>query len=227
MEPEGVDGKQLKLASCMLMYKDEQGKKATTLVVHHMTDEYPFFIRGSIQQACLFISRVVVERTEVDNHQTITVDGDGEFKTNQILENYVCHVYVQGNGLAATTVTSRDYPARIAFGMMINILNKFQEVKPDWKETLKPGKDQKLKFHYMINTCKKYENPAKDDKILQIEEQVNQTSEVMQKNISALLERGEKIQSLIDKTEDLESQSKVFLKSADKVNSCWQRCNIM
>lgn len=47
----------------------------------------------------------------------------------------------------------------------------------------------------------------------------------MIKNIDQILQRGETIQELVDRTEDLESSSKVFFQNADKVSD-WGCCRV-
>ena len=75
--------------------------------------------------------------------------------------------------------------------------------------------------------CKSYEDPRKSDNILKIQNQLDETKDVMIQNIESILARGETIQELVDKTDDLEMSSKVFFQNADKLNSCWGRCTIL
>ena len=48
------------------------------------------------------------------------------------------------------------------------------------------------------------------DNILKIQNQLDETRDIMVQNIESILERGETIQELVDKTDDLEMSSKVF-----------------
>jgi len=78
-----------------------------------------------------------------------------------------------------------------------------------------------------FQVCKSYEDPRKSDNILKIQNQLDETKDVMIQNIESILARGETIQELVDKTDDLEMSSKVFFQNADKLNSCWGRCTIL
>jgi synaptobrevin family protein YKT6 len=78
-----------------------------------------------------------------------------------------------------------------------------------------------------VKVCKSYEDPRKSDNILKIQNQLDETKDVMIQNIESILARGETIQELVDKTDDLEMSSKVFFQNADKLNSCWGRCAIL
>ena len=58
------------------------------------------------------------------------------------------------------------------------------------------------------------------DKISAIQKELNETTAVLSKTIDNVLERGEKLDDLVSKSQDLSSQSKVFYKQAKKTNSC-------
>uniref|UniRef100_M4BBG6 V-SNARE coiled-coil homology domain-containing protein n=1 Tax=Hyaloperonospora arabidopsidis (strain Emoy2) TaxID=559515 RepID=M4BBG6_HYAAE len=65
-----------------------------------------------------------------------------------------------------------------------------------------------------------YQDPSKADKISAIQKELNETTAVLSKTIDNVLERGEKLDDLVSKSQDLSSQSKVFYKQAKKTNSC-------
>lgn len=52
-------------------------------------------------------------------------------------------------------------------------------------------------------------------------EQVNETKKILTRTISKVLERGEKIEELVAKTENLSGSSKLFFHHSRKMNSCW------
>ena len=56
------------------------------------------------------------------------------------------------------------------------------------------------------------------DKIAKIQSQLDETTEVMHKNIEHVLQRGENLGDLMDKTSALDAQTKLFVKSARKAN---------
>ncbi|GME87931.1 unnamed protein product [Ambrosiozyma monospora] len=57
-----------------------------------------------------------------------------------------------------------------------------------------------------------------------VQQQLDDTKVVLQKSIQSMLERGEQLDSLVDKSETLSNSSKTFYKQAKKTNSC---CVIM
>jgi hypothetical protein len=171
----------------------------------------------------MFLTRMVVQRTEVGKFQTVTPQGSKELDPDTVLTDYNCHVIVQPNKLAIATVTSKAYPRRVAFEVMRDIIAKFEQARPGWAANVTPGVDKAIEFPYMIKICKDYEDPRHSDNILKIQNQLDETKDIMIQNIEQILQRGETIQELVDRTDDLEASSKVFFQNADKLNSCWGR----
>ena len=54
----------------------------------------------------------------------------------------------------------------------------------------------------------------------QIQKELDETKIVLHKTIESVLERGEKIDSLVAKSDGLSAQSKMFYTQAKKQNSC-------
>ena len=57
-----------------------------------------------------------------------------------------------------------------------------------------------------------------------IHKELDETTDILHKNMNDLLERGEKIDDLVDKSDHLSSNAKRFHKQAKKANSC---CSVM
>ena len=52
-------------------------------------------------------------------------------------------------------------------------------------------------------------------------DQIAETKKVLTRTVSKVLERGEKIEELVEKTEHLSEASKMFFQNSRKMNSCW------
>jgi len=59
---------------------------------------------------------------------------------------------------------------------------------------------------------------------MKIEKDLNETREVLIQNVEKLLVRGERLEELMEKSQDLSFQSKAFAKQAKSLNSC---CTIL
>ena len=60
---------------------------------------------------------------------------------------------------------------------------------------------------------KKYLDPKEVDSIAKIQNELDETQQVLRKTIDSVLQRGEKLDTLIDKSNDLSASSKMFAKS--------------
>ncbi|TBU51892.1 hypothetical protein BD310DRAFT_890248 [Dichomitus squalens] len=76
-----------------------------------------------------------------------------------------------------------------------------------------------------INTyLQKYQDPRQADAIMKVQQELDETKIILHKTIESVLQRGEKINDLVDRSNELSMQSKMFYKTAKKQNSC---CLIM
>ena len=72
-----------------------------------------------------------------------------------------------------------------------------------------------------------YQNPERVDSILKINRELDNTTTVLYKSIDKMLERGEKIDTLVLKSDELSHQSKMFYKKSKKLNSWCGSCIIV
>jgi len=76
--------------------------------------------------------------------------------------------------------------------------------------------------------CDFYRDNAEADVIASVKSKIDETREVMVDNIDRILERGEKIELLVDKTENMQQQAFKFERSAKSLKRamCCKRCKI-
>lgn len=72
----------------------------------------------------------------------------------------------------------------------------------------------------MADLLSKYQKPESADPVMKIDKDLRETKEIMMVNIEKILERGEKIEDLVDRTNELSTSSKLFVKQAEKLNRC-------
>ena len=82
--------------------------------------------------------------------------------------------------------------------------------------------DQQSEPEYLQSDIALYQDPRKADKLTAIQTQLDDVKDVMQTNIEGLMQRGETLDSLMAKSDDLGIASVQFYKQAKKANSC---CN--
>ncbi len=132
------------------------------------------------------------------------------------------YCYVQADGLGGIAMTDKEYPARVAITMLKELLSAFKTAHAlAWRSCKEDGA---CKFPKLEDALKDFQEPAKVDKIMKLNVQLAETKEVLHKTIDKVLERGEKLDDLVEKSNTLSQQSKLFYKQAKKTNSC---CAVM
>merc|ERR1711862_290663 len=114
--------------------------------------------------------------------------------------------------------TDMEYPARVAFVLLGEMLEDFTSSVGDaWKQVTQP---ESVSFPKIEEYLVKYQDPAAADKVTKIQKDLDETTQILHKTIDNVLARGEKLDSLVARSNDLSSQSKLFYKSAKKTNAC-------
>eukprot|EP00527_Entomoneis_sp_CCMP2396_P009436 CAMPEP_0198138944 /NCGR_PEP_ID=MMETSP1443-20131203/2302_1 /TAXON_ID=186043 /ORGANISM="Entomoneis sp., Strain CCMP2396" /LENGTH=201 /DNA_ID=CAMNT_0043800901 /DNA_START=149 /DNA_END=754 /DNA_ORIENTATION=+ len=175
--------------------------------IHNDLSSFGYFQRPSVKEMLLFLTKTFLKRTEPGQRQSVEHEG------------YVVHCYVRTDGLAGTVTTDTEYPARVAFVMLGQVLDEFtQQYGSDiWTACATPESLPLEKGEEYVN---KYQNPAEADKVTKIQNDLDETTSILHKTIDSVLERGVKLDNLVDKSNDLSAQSKMFYKQAKKTNSC-------
>lgn len=154
----------------------------------------------------MFLTKTFMKRTERGQRQSVEHEG------------YVVHCYVRSDGLGGTVTTDQEYPARVAFSLLGQLLEEFTAANGDsWKTVTTP---ESIAFPTAVEYLEKYQDPAQADKITKIQKDLDETTQILHKTIDSVLERGVKLDNLVDKSNDLSAQSKMFYKQAKKTNSC-------
>lgn len=168
--------------------------------------KYGFFERSTAAQFVKFISRTVLKRTPAGKRQSVVHEGN------------TVRSHLRSDGLGAVMVSDAEYPERVSFSVLNNLLEQFAALKDtSWKNA---SADTKIAFPALDTAIKEYQDPTKADKITKIQKDLDETIGVMHKTIENLLERDVKLNSLVERSDDLSAQSKLFYKSAAQHNQC-------
>jgi synaptobrevin family protein YKT6 len=131
------------------------------------------------------------------------------------------HCYNQ-NGLCAIAFTDDHYPVRSAFSLLNTVLEEYHKTFGERWRTAKTDNTQP--WQYLDDALTKYQDPAEADKLLKIQRDLDETKIILHKTIDSVLSRGERLDSLVEKSSDLSAASQMFYKQAKKTNSC---CTIL
>jgi synaptobrevin family protein YKT6 len=152
-------------------------------------------------------SKTVAERTRPGQRQDIEE------------KSYTFHVYARTEGVAGIIISDADYPGLVAHQLLSKVLDEFLAKYP---RTAFTGDNVPvpLPFPAIKEYLVKYQDPSQADSIMKIQKELDETKIVLHKTIESVLERGEKIDSLVQKSDGLSAQSKMFYGQAKKQNSC-------
>mmetsp|Transcript_6538 Transcript_6538/g.11149 ORF Transcript_6538/g.11149 Transcript_6538/m.11149 type:complete len:202 (-) Transcript_6538:609-1214(-) len=172
---------------------------------------FGYFQRPAVREGIMFIARTIVQRTSSGQRQTVKN------------AEYLCHVYVKPeSGLAAIVMADGDYPVTAAFSVIHKLLDDFSEQAGDsWQNA---EADCLLATPLLEPALTKYQDPTQVDKLSKIQKDLDETKIVLHQTIDSVLRRGEKLDNLVGKSNDLSLASQMFYKQARKTNSC---CNFM
>lgn len=81
----------------------------------------------------------------------------------------------------------------------------------------------KLDLPVLKDYIVKYQDPRQADSIMKIQQELDETKIVLHKTIESVLERGEKIDNLVQRSENLSSQSKLFYTQVSHNFYPWRR----
>ncbi|KAJ8400102.1 hypothetical protein AAFF_G00401410 [Aldrovandia affinis] len=213
-QPKRVEGEvtrprfAMKLYSLSVLHKSST--KANLLKAAYDLSSFSFFQRSSVQEFMTFTSALIVERSSQGSRASIKE------------QEYLCHVYVRNDSLGAVVIADSEYPSRVCFTLLDKVLDEFsrQVDSIDWPH----GSPASIQYTALDSYLAKYQNPREADAMSKVQAELDETKIILHNTMESLLERGEKLDDLVQKSEHLGNQSKAFYKTARKQNSC---CEVM
>ncbi|XP_067932627.1 synaptobrevin homolog YKT6-like [Watersipora subatra] len=196
----------MKLLALEVFFKDPATTKVTQLYAAHDLSTFSFFQRSSAKEFMNFTSKIIAERTSMGSRASVKE------------QEYVCHVYVQSDGLSAVVIGDHEYPQRVAHSFINKVLDEFTQLNPPtkWKSAPAGG----LQFPNGETLLANYQNPRESDALSRVQADVDETKVILHQTLEAMLNRGEKLDDLVRTSDNLSAQSKAFYTTARKANSC-------
>ena len=163
-----------------------------------------FIVRGSVENGIINTCRDITRRVGVG--ESVSVNFDTVSDEVEYLSDVICYCCKNQYGMASMVLTKGYKYGRIIVELAYKLINKYDM-------------DNNLE-----KIVREYENPSSVDNIVRVQEELEKTREILNMTIDKLLERGGNIEDLVDKTGELELNSKIFFNRAKRLNSC---CTIL
>lgn len=163
------------------------------------------------------ITRVLLGR--IKSHNT---------KMSLVCDKHVFH-YIVEDGVTYMCMAEENSKRRIPFAFLTEVKDRFQAAysRDAIQKAIAFGMNQD--FSKVLSGQLTYFNTNPDaDNFGRIRGQIDEVKGIMVQNIERVLERGEKIDLLVDKTEALNASASKFKKSAKRVSSVmwWKNCKM-
>uniref|UniRef100_A0A0E0K977 Uncharacterized protein n=1 Tax=Oryza punctata TaxID=4537 RepID=A0A0E0K977_ORYPU len=183
-------------------------QKRTTLV-------YSFVARGVT---------VLADHTEVSgNFASVAAQCLQKLPSTNNRHSYNCdghtfnyHVH---DGFTYCVVATESAGRQLPVGFIERVKEDFSKKYSGGKARSATANSLKREYGPKLKEHMKYcdAHPEEIDKLAKVKAQVTEVKGVMMQNIEKVLDRGEKIELLVDKTEDLRSQAQDFRKAGTKI----------
>jgi len=169
---------------------------------------YSLIARGSVILAeysaskgnFLSVTRRLLEKLPTDLTETV--------KKTYVYDRHLFH-YVQATGLVFMCMSDEEFGRRIPFAFLEDIQNRFFATYGERGLTAPPyGMNED--FSRVLQNQMNYFSNTANDKINKVKNEVDELKSVMVENIEKVITRSERIEVLMDKTEDLENQALNF-----------------
>ncbi|KAJ3442352.1 snare protein [Anaeramoeba flamelloides] len=144
------------------------------------------------------------------------IDAHESNKVSYIYDSFYFH-YVSEDGFVYMCMTSDSFKRRIAFAFLEDIKNRFSQ---KFGSTAKNANRYGLQdgFGSDLRTQMDYYSTSPNaDKISKVKVEVEEVKKIMVQNIEKVIDRGQKIDLLVDKAEQLNEDAFTFRRNAVKL----------
>ncbi|XP_052688203.1 synaptobrevin homolog YKT6-like isoform X2 [Crassostrea angulata] len=193
----------MKLYCIAVLHKGET--KVNSLASAHELSPFGYFQRSSVKEFMDFTCQIVAERTMVGSRASMKE------------KEYICHVYVRSDCLTGLVIADHEYPQRVAHTLINKVLEEFtgKVPKSQW-----PTANQRIVYGELAGYLQKYQDPKQADSMTKIQSELDETKIILYDTIEKILERGEKLEDMVDNSDRLSMHAKAFFQVARKTNSC-------
>lgn len=149
-------------------------------------------------------------------------------KMSYVADRHIFH-YIVEDGITYLCMADEEFGRRLPFAFLEDIKNRFKATYGDrGKTALAYGMNADFS-RVLQNQMDYYSNNPNADRITRVRNEIDEVKTVMVQNIEKVLERGERIELLVDRTENLNQTAFQFKKKATQVKRrmWWKNVKVM
>lgn len=169
---------------------------------------FNIFQRSSASQFMSFVAKTVCTRTQPGIRQSVQH------------QDYMCHCFTRKDSLSGVILTDKEYPSRTAFSLIGKLLEDYARSNPLWSQQNQIQTPNTCeRFPQLPAWVKKYQDPNEADSLNRVQKELDETKVVLHQTLEGLLNRGEKLDDLVNRSDMLSQSSKAFYTTAKSTNS--------
>ena len=162
--------------------------------------------KKTIEETCRFLAK------------TLAVYCQPASMTSAEHEGMLINVLHRADHLVCAVFTDVDDPKRVSYALCARATEHFAgKYGTRWTNA---AKDSQIEFKELKGIVKEFQNPSAHDNIARAIEATNATTEVITQTLSRIIIRGETLQDIVEKTEELSAKAKIFYKESKKKKCC-------
>ncbi len=169
-----------------------------------------FYQRSVASDLILHNSRLVASRMKPGQRACIRLEGG---KT-------LCYAICTPGQVCVTAITDLEYPERAAFAALYDLAMDFIRTYKSDPKVLGASADLRLEYKGLQERLVKWQKPEENDKLLAIEKELQETTDIMRQALEGMLKKGEKLEEIAQKSKDLKGISLQVYNKAKKNNQC-------
>eukprot|EP00118_Oscarella_pearsei_P025236 m.307801 g.307801 ORF g.307801 m.307801 type:complete len:219 (+) comp42848_c0_seq1:24-680(+) len=140
-------------------------------------------------------------------------------KITYVADEHYFHVIID-DGIVYMCLADKEYKRSQAFGFLTEIKRRFSSGSTNLRQRALTANAYELHRDFsnvLANQMQRFNMERMPDQLGTLQNQLDEVKDIMTQNIEKVLERGEKIEVLIDKTEELAHSAETFKKSSGQL----------
>ena len=162
--------------------------------------------KKTIEETCRFLSR------------TLAIYCQPGTRISTEHEGMLINLYHRVDNLVCVVFTDIDYPKRVSYALCNRAVDTFSaKFENRWRNA---PKDSVIEFKELKKIMQEFERPGDHDAVARAIENTDATTEILTQALSKIIIRGETLQVIVEKSEELSIRAKMFYKETQKKKCC-------